>query len=106
MSAFSTQLRANRPPIVLAQGEGSFTFRVEASDLWDAVRVVAKPETSVAEVKRTALAHFFPVQEYVEDYVLKFRGWEILDEGAALRDVGITEGSILLLAVRRRRPVR
>lgn len=106
MSAFTTQLRANRPPITLAQGTGTFTFRVEASDLWDAVRVVANAQTSVAEVKRRAVSDFFPNEQYVEDYVLKFRGWEVLDENAALKDVGIVEGSILLLAVRRRRAVR
>lgn len=108
MSApFTSQLRANRAAIALAApGAGTITFRVEASDIWDAARVIARPETPVAEVKRRALAEFFPKEEHAGDYVLKFRGWEILDENAALGDVGIVDGSIVLLAVRRRLPVR
>jgi len=33
-------------------------------------------------------------------------GWEVLDEAASLADVGVIDGSILLLTFRRRRPVR
>ena len=40
------------------------------------------------------------------DFVVKLRGWEILDEGASLADAGVIDGSILLLTFRRRRPVR
>ena len=40
------------------------------------------------------------------DFVVKLRGWEILDEAASLADAGVIDGSILLLTFRRRRPVR
>ncbi|HJQ22252.1 MAG TPA: ubiquitin-like domain-containing protein [Gemmatimonadaceae bacterium] len=104
---FATQLRSNGPALELDRpGPGTITFRVEAADLWDAARVLARPERPVAEVKARALEYFFPDQQYPTDFVLKFRGWEILDDNAMLADVGITDGSILLLAVRRRRPVR
>lgn len=105
---FTTQLRANRPPVLIggAAGGPAVTFRVESSDLWDAVRVVARQETPISEVKQGALANFYPDGAHAVEFVLKFRGWEILDEGAPLRDVGIGDGSILLLAIRRRRPVR
>jgi len=106
-SAFPNALRSGRAPIVMGQtGAGAITFRVESAELWDAVRVSASPDASAAAVKERALAAFFPKGELAGDYVLKFRGWEILDENASLRDVGITEGSIILLAVRRRQPVR
>lgn len=108
MSApFVTQLRTRRAPVALAQpGPGSITFRVEAVELWDTVRVVAHPDTSVTDVKQRVVAEFFPGHEYVEDFVLKLRGWEMLDERSPLAQAGVVNGSILLLAYRRRRPVR
>ena len=108
MSApFVSQLRAARAPINLAEpGQGALTIRVEASELWDTVRVVAPPEISVAEVKQRVVAELFANHPYPGDFVVKFRGWEILDENASLKDCGIVNGSILLLGYRRRRPVR
>jgi hypothetical protein len=103
---FVVQLRSKRPPIELApKGAGSITFRVEASDIWEAVRVVATPSTFVAEVKERVIATLFPKQ-HQSQFALKLRGWEILDEGATLSDAEIVNGSIVLIAFRRRRPVR
>lgn len=106
--AFATQLRANRTPVVLANRAGAptITFRVEAADLWDTVRVEAPAESPVSDVKERVLANFYPGGARADEFVLKFRGWEILDERASLRDVGVRDGSIVLLAIRRRRPVR
>jgi len=103
--SFTTQLRTGRSPVVIADGADTIGFRVEASDIWDTVRVTARPDTAVAEVKQRVVAELFPT-EHVADFVLKFRGWEILDENEALNNVGIVDGSIVLLAIRRRRPVR
>lgn len=106
-SALVDQLRVNRAPIILAQpGAGAITLRVQAAALWDAVRVVARPDATVAEVKQRVVAEFFPGDEYVDDFVLKIRGWEMLDERLPLSGAGVQDGSILLLAYRRRRPVR
>ena len=41
-----------------------------------------------------------------QDFVVKLRGWEVLDESASLADAGVVDGSILLLTYRRRRAVR
>ena len=108
MSApFVTQLRAAPTPIKLAEpGPGTVTVRVEASDIWDTVRVIARPETPVAELKKRVVAQLFPSHQYADDFVLKLRGWEVLDERASLKDAGVVDGSILLLAYRRRRAVR
>jgi len=105
---FSTQLRATRRPITLGAPDapGAITIRVESAELWDAVRVIARPEARVSELKESVLAELYPKHEYAADYVLKFRGWEILDEQVPLSAAGITDGSILLVAYRRRRPVR
>lgn len=101
------QLRANRAPIMLAQpGAGSITIRVQVAEMWDAVRVVAHPDTGVAEMKQRVVAGFFPGHEFADDFVLKLRGWEILDERQSLAAAGIGDGVIVLLAYRRRRPVR
>ena len=108
MSApFATQLRSTRPPIKLAEaGVGSITLRVEASDIWETVRVIALSETPVADVKRHVVTELFPNDQHLENFVLKLRGWEVLDERSSLRDAGVVDGSILLLAYRRRRAVR
>jgi len=106
VSAFVGQLRSNRPAIDIAKGPGSITIRVEASDLWETVRVTASPSTTAMEVMERVVAALFPAGDLVADFVLKLRGWEVLDPRASLADVGVVDGSILLLAYRRRRAVR
>jgi hypothetical protein len=107
MSAtFVKQLRSKRPPLELATGPDMLTFRVQAAELWDAVRVAASPATTVGEVKRRTLETFFGADAFAGDYVLKLHGWEMLDETAAIAQSGVTQGSIVLLALRRRLPVR
>ena len=104
-TAFVASLRANRASINLSDGAGTITLRVEASDIWETVRVVARPDTSVAELKKRVIAELFP-SDYLADFVLKVKGWEVLDETASLSGAGVVDGSIILLAYRRRRPVR
>ena len=105
-ASFVSSLRTNRAPILIAQpGSGSITLRVEAADIWETVRVVARPDTRVSELKHRVIHELFP-NDYIEDFVLKLRGWEMLDENSALSDAGVVDGSIILLAYRRRRPVR
>jgi len=108
MSAgFTAQLRARRTTIRLApEGAEIMTIRVEMPEVWDTVRIVASPDERTVVVKQRALEALFPEAEFQQDFVLKLRGWEILDESAPLRDVGIVNGSILLPTHRRRRPVR
>ena len=104
---FVTQLRASRPPIVLTPaGAGTITLRVEIAEIWETVRVVADPDTTVAEVKQRVVTDFFPTHGFLDEFVLKLRGWEMLDEQLSLARAGVLDGSILLLAYRRRRPVR
>jgi hypothetical protein len=106
-SPFVAQLRTRRPPINLAEpGSEAIILRVQAAELWEAVRVNARPDTPVAEVKQRVVSDLFPNQQYPDDFVLKLLGWEILDERSSLKDAGVRNGSILLLTYRRRRPVR
>jgi hypothetical protein len=47
-----------------------------------------------------------PEVEDPDTLVVKLNGYEVLDEDAALSDIGAFDGSTLLLTYRRRRPVR
>lgn len=108
MSApFVAQLRSARAPIAIdAPGAGAITLRVEAADLWETVRVTARPGTSVADLRRRVVEGLFPAGTLADEFVLKLHGWELLDPRASLADAGAVDGSIVLLAYRRRRPVR
>ncbi len=104
---FVTGLRTNGEVIRLAMGdEPVLRIRVQVADLWDSVRVDAPPTEPVISVKRAALEALYPAGIPADDYVARLHGFEILDEESSLSDVGVSDGSILLLVSRRRRPVR
>ena len=110
MSApFVTTLRSRRTTIDLApESAQAITIRVEMPEVWDVVRIRVAPNEPALVVKVAALQALYPEAqgEFHADFVFKLRGWEILDEAASLGDVGVVDGSILLLTYRRRRPVR
>ena len=104
---FVAGLRTPPRTVDLARkGEPSIVVRVEIAELWDAVRIAASPNEPVVTIKRAALEALAHTDEQPEEFVMKLRGWEVLDEGASLVDAGAVNGSIFLLAHRRRRPVR
>lgn len=104
---FVTELRTSDDVVKVGGTEGdTFHIRVQIAELWDALRVDASPATSVETVKKAAIARFFADGESIGDFVVKLRGFEILDEGATLAAAGAKDGSTLLLARRRRRPVK
>ena len=108
MSApFTAQLRARPLTIEIGPSDAPrWTVRVQVAEAWDAVRVAAPPTTSVLDVKRHALEVLLPDAAYADDFVVKLRGIEVVDEGASLADAGAADGSIFLVMYRRRRPVR
>jgi hypothetical protein len=108
MSApFVTQLRTRGDVIQMAPvGTAAITVRVEMPEVWDVVRVSVLPAEPVSALKLRALAALYPAAERAEEFVMKLRGFEVLDEGASLESVGAIDGSIFLLTHRRRRPVR
>jgi hypothetical protein len=104
---FVTRLRSRPSTIHLApEGVEAITIRVEMPEVWDVVAIAVAPTEPVLAVKVRALEALFPEAQLHQDFVLKLRGWEILDEAASLADAGVIDGSILLLTHRRRRPVR
>ena len=88
------------------KGEQAITIRVELAEMWDTVRVSVSPNEPVVTVKRAALEAMGSGDEPTEEFVMKLRGWEVLDEGESIADAGAVDGSIFLLTHRRRRPVR
>jgi hypothetical protein len=104
---FVSQLRARGDELKLAKaGSPAITVRVEMPEVWDTVRFVVAPREPLLTVKVRALEALFPEAELHNDFIVKFRGWEILDEASPVAELGIENGSILLLTHRRRRPVR
>jgi hypothetical protein len=103
---FVQSVRTRREPINLSRNaESVVNLRVEVPEVWDVVQVRATDATPVLDVKVAALAALLPAADET-GYVMKLRGWEVLDEGQSVADVGAIDGSIFLLTNRRRRPVR
>lgn len=108
MSApFVTQLRTQGDVLRVApEGASAITVRVQMPETWDAVGIAAAPEDAVMTVKMRALEALYPTGEVQAEFVMKLRGFEVLDEAATLESAGAVDGSIFLLTHRRRRPVR
>ena len=101
------QLRSRKGAIRLGAPDApALTLRVEMPEVWDTVLVEAPASTPVLEFKRAALDALFPEGQYLEDFVLKLHGFEVMDEQASVAEAGGRNGSIFLLTHRRRRPVR
>ena len=81
MSAFVSQLRARPVTIEVGAADASaITIRVEMPEVWDAVRITAPSGEPVVAIKQRALEALFPSAQYHEDFVIKLRGHEILNE--------------------------
>lgn len=108
MSApFTSQLRARGDALQLAPaGAASITVRVEMPESWDTVKAVVSADSPVSVLKASALAALSVPDAAPDDFVLKLRGWEVLDENVSLTAAGAVNGSIFLLTHRRRRAVR
>lgn len=87
-------------------GDDVLHLRVEMASAWDAIRVDAMPSDSVRAVKLNALEAFAPGALFPDEFTIKLRGHEILDESISLADAGAIDGSIFFVAHRYRRPVR
>jgi hypothetical protein len=104
---FVSQLRARSEPIQVGpKGADVLHLRVQMPEVWDAVGVQASPTETVASVKRAALEALAGAADNAGAYVVKLRGFEVLDENATLAEAGAEDGSTFLLMNRRRRPVR
>ena len=103
---FVWSVRSRPEVITVGSVDGRvLNVRVEIPEVWDVVRIAAAPEATVRAVKDAALAVVIPGAD-ADGYVMKLRGYEVLDEGQTLAEAGALDGSIFLLSYRRPRPVR
>ncbi|MDQ6830270.1 MAG: hypothetical protein M3081_15545 [Gemmatimonadota bacterium] len=104
---FTASLRRRAAPIRIgASGDAPVAnIRVEIPELWDVVLVEAPLSEPVLAVKNAALAVLDPRADQ-RDYVMKLRGFEMLDESRSLAESGAVDGSIFLLTRRRRRATK
>ena len=84
-----------------------FAVRVMVTDVWDQVFLAVEPTTTVAELKRQGLAQALKrVHVQPDDYVMKFRGAQVLDETTTLAALGAVSNSPFIILPARRKPVR
>lgn len=84
---------------------GNLRLRVMVQDAWDEVPLDLSAAASLADLKRAAL-EATKVTRDPDDYVLKFRGFELFDESRSLADAGLVPNGAVIVLPRRRRPVR
>jgi hypothetical protein len=107
VSALVNRLRSRPGLLTLGpDGPGAITVRVQVPELWDAITVRCAEGTSCLALKQAVLDAFGEHHHPADEYVLKLRGFEVLDEQAPVTDAGAREGSTFLLTYRLRRPVR
>jgi hypothetical protein len=84
-----------------------FTVRVMVTDVWDQVVLAVEPSTTVAELKRRALTQALKRDaSAAQDYVVKFKGAQVLDESTTLAALGAQGNSPFIVLPARRQPVR
>ncbi|HXF95182.1 MAG TPA: hypothetical protein VNI61_03675 [Gemmatimonadales bacterium] len=83
----------------------TFPVRVMVADVWDQVTLAVGPDTTAADLKRQALERALG-RAPADEYLLKFRGAEVRDEGLTLGALGAGPGAPFIVLPRRRRPVR
>ncbi len=107
MNTVLNSLRARPGVLTLgADAPDAITLRVQMPELWDTLAVRCAPNTSVLALKQAALDAFLPVHQPTVDFVMKLRGFEVLDESQPVEVAGARDGSTFLLTYRHRRPVR
>lgn len=80
-------------------------LRVTVEDVWDEVLLEVPASISVGEIKQQALAATH-VKRPPSQYVLKYRGAELIDETRTAAEAGLVPNGALMVLARRRRPVR
>jgi hypothetical protein len=105
---FVTNLRSGTDePIRIGKADGEvLRLRAQVASVWEAIRIDTAPDATIREVKLAALERLVPDSFPPDQYVVKLRGFEVLDENATVSEAGARDGSIFLILDRRRRPIR
>nr|AKQ04684.1 hypothetical protein [uncultured Gemmatimonadetes bacterium Rifle_16ft_4_minimus_7] len=80
--------------------------RVWVMDVWDTVALSLTPESTIAELKATALARATGRPERAGAHVVKYRGAMVSDERQTLAGLGVPDGAPFIVLPARRQPVR
>lgn len=80
-------------------------LRITLLDTWDELRASFPSATPISRVKEAALAHS-GIRRPASDYVVKYNGGELYENGTTLADVKVIPNSALIVLRRRRDPVR
>ncbi len=84
-----------------------FAVRVMVTDVWDQVVLAVTSTTTVAEMKRLALAKALKSDGVpVDEYIVKFHGGRVLDESVSLAAAGAGPNAPFIVLPARRRTVR
>jgi hypothetical protein len=83
----------------------TLAVRVMVETAWDQVALELPRTTTVAELKRRALA-MTHAGGAADGYEVKYRGALVLDEERSLADTGVVGNANLIVLPRRRRPAR
>lgn len=106
---FVTGLRVHPARQLTVSPEGvtpTWTIRVQAAEVHDAIRVSCAPGTKVADIKREAMRVLLPDVSAIDGYLVKFRGAEVRNEALTLEALGAQDASLLFVTSRTRRPIR
>jgi len=86
---------------------GPYSVRVMVTPVWDQVSVPVESGTKVEEMKKRALAEATGRDDLsLPDYVVKFRGAQVLDETQTLGALGAGANAPFIVLPARRQPVR
>jgi hypothetical protein len=83
----------------------SIPFRVMLTDVWDEFHLDLPAETPLSQIKQRVL-DLGHLSDDPANYVIKYRGAQLGDEGKSLADLGIVKNAALIMLPRRRQPVR
>ena len=84
-----------------------FAVRVMVTDVWDQVFLAVEPSLTAGELKRQALAQALKrATVRPDDYLVKFRGAQVLDESVTLAALGAVANSPFIVLPARRQAVR
>jgi len=81
--------------------------RVMVTDVWDQVVLPVDGGTTVAQLKREALARALKRRDVATDrYIVKFHGAQVLDESTTLGGLGAGPNAPFIILPAAREPVR
>jgi len=84
-----------------------FAVRVMVTDAWDQVFLAVGPDTTVADLKRDALARALKsTAVHAGAYEVKFHGAAVRDESLTLAALGAGANAPFIVLPARRQPVR